>query len=155
VTSRKAARLRHRSDDVEALELDGIAGPVGTIATSIAQSTQIIRAVLIGSNDCVAFGIIATGHAPVLALTRLLIEAGHDPATPLEAWRGSILALRIRAIGDAAELEISRKGAGFIRRRAVGTAPPIAQNLARVSGTAAAEAACADEPAEMIGGSRV
>jgi hypothetical protein len=46
-----------------------------------------IRAEIIGT-ICTALGITAHGSAPVLALCRKLVEAGHDPATPLEAWRG-------------------------------------------------------------------
>src|SRR5262249_52986218 len=45
-------------------------------------------------------------HAPILALCRALIEAGHDPATPLEVSRGSTLCLRVRSIGEGAKLTI-------------------------------------------------
>jgi hypothetical protein len=33
----------------------------------------------------------------------MLIQAGHDPAEPAEAWRGETLCLHIRSIGEAAE----------------------------------------------------
>src|SRR5215472_1924844 len=81
----------------------------------------------IGSDCCSALGIVAHSTAPVLALCRLLVEAGHDPATPLEAWRGSTLCLRIRCIGEAAQLEPSPRGAGFVCCPGVRGRPPIAQ----------------------------
>jgi hypothetical protein len=45
--------------------------------------------------------VVATrqGDAVVCALCRRLVEAGHDPATPLEIYRGATLALRVRSIG--------------------------------------------------------
>jgi hypothetical protein len=45
-------------------------------------------------------------NAPVLALCRALIEAGHDPNTPLEAYRGATLCLRVRSIGEGAKLTV-------------------------------------------------
>jgi hypothetical protein len=76
-----------------------------------------VRAELIGSNCAVALGIEAHGSSPVLELCRILVEAGHDPATPLEAYRGDTLALLIRSIGEAARLEVSQHGVGFVARR--------------------------------------
>jgi len=69
----------------------------------------------------------ARGTTPVLGLCRLLVEAGHDPATPLEAWRGSTLCLRIHRIGEAAQLEPSPRGVGFVCCPGVRGRPPIAQ----------------------------
>jgi hypothetical protein len=86
------------------------------------ENTQAIRAELIGSEGCSALGMTVRSTTPILALCRLLIEAGHDPETPLEALRGPTLCLRIRHIGEAAQLEPSPRGAGFVRGR-----PPIAQ----------------------------
>jgi hypothetical protein len=91
------------------------------------ENTQAIRAELIGSDRCSALGMTARSTAPILALCRLLIEAGHDPATPLEAWRGPTLCLRIHRIGDAAQLEPSPRGVGFVRHSRVRGRPPIAQ----------------------------
>jgi hypothetical protein len=71
-----------------------------------------IRADLIGSSTCTAAGITAHGAAPVLALCRRLLEAGFDPDQPLEAYRGTTLALRIRAIGEAARLTVKTAGNG-------------------------------------------
>jgi hypothetical protein len=52
--------------------------------------------------------VVATrkGDSIVCALCRRLVEAGHDPATPLEAYRGDSLALKVRSIGEAAGLTV-------------------------------------------------
>jgi hypothetical protein len=50
--------------------------------------TQLtIRAELLGANCCAGLGLEARG-ALVLALCRKLVDAGHDPALALEAYRG-------------------------------------------------------------------
>jgi hypothetical protein len=65
-----------------------------------------LRAEIIGSNQATAAGIVVSGrNAPVTALCRALIEAGHDPAMALEAYRGA--SLRIRSIGEGAALSVS------------------------------------------------
>jgi hypothetical protein len=69
-------------------------------------ATQALRAVIIGSNQAEANGVTARGHAPVLALCRKLIEAGHDPNTPIEAYRGATLCLRVRSLGEGARLTV-------------------------------------------------
>ena len=81
-------------------------------------------------NTCTALGVVVTDNAPVLALCRRLIEAGHDPASPLHAYRGSVLALRVRSIGEGAKLEVNSQGSGFILRpaRAPRAASPVRQN---------------------------
>jgi hypothetical protein len=93
---------------------------------------QAIRAELIGSNACSALGITARGHAPVLALCQLLIEAGHDPDRPLLAYRGDTLCLRVRSIAEGAALAVEddRRGTPRFRRRRArgdGAAPYVAQ----------------------------
>jgi hypothetical protein len=93
-----------------------------------ARTSKAIRADLIGSDTCTAFGITSGSSSPVLALCRALIEAGYDPSTPLEAYRGNTLALRIRSIGEAATLEVSGEGTGFRRRRQPDAGPPMRQN---------------------------
>jgi hypothetical protein len=93
--------------------------------------TQALRAELAGSDQCAAAGITARGAAPVLRLCRLLIAAGHDPRRRLEVYRGAVLALRVRSIGEAAALEINSKGTRFVAARPVRTASP-----ARFSGLA-------------------
>jgi hypothetical protein len=66
-----------------------------------------IRADLIGQSQATARGITVSGrHAPILSLCRALIEAGHDPTTPLEAYRGSTLCLRVRSIAEGAALTV-------------------------------------------------
>jgi hypothetical protein len=86
-----------------------------------------IRAELIGSDCCSAFDVTVNSSSPVLALCRRLIRAGHDPTAPLEAYRGTILCLRIRNIGEAACLEPSARGVGFVRRPGVRGGSPVAQ----------------------------
>jgi hypothetical protein len=79
---------------------------------------------LVGSDVCTAEGFTAVGAAPVLLICRKLVEAGIDPESRLEAWRGDTLALRVRRIGEAAELEINSKGTDFIRSPEVRRASP-------------------------------
>lgn len=97
-----------------------------------------LRAELSGSTICSTAGQVAIGRTPVLALCRELIEAGHNPATPLEVYRGNTLALRVCSIGAAARLTVDEhNGTRFAKWkplcRSAGS-PRIAQNLAAVSG---------------------
>jgi hypothetical protein len=80
-------------------------------------STRVIRAKLKGSNRCEALGITRRGSAPVLALCRALIAAGHDARRPLRAYRGDVLALSISSIGEGAQLTVreDRCGPRFVR----------------------------------------
>ena len=71
-----------------------------------------VRAELSGSDTCTALGITAKADSPILALCRKLIEAGHDPAAPLEAYRGNTLALRVKSIGQDAALRVGTGGNG-------------------------------------------
>jgi hypothetical protein len=71
-----------------------------------------IHATLIGSNCCEALGITARGYAPVLDLCRALVAAGHDPRRPLHAYRGDVLALKVRSIGEGARLTVREDRAG-------------------------------------------
>jgi hypothetical protein len=71
-----------------------------------------IHATLIGSNCCEALGITARGYAPVLDLCRALVKAGHDPRWPLHAYRGDVLALKVRSIGEGARLTVREDRAG-------------------------------------------
>ena len=86
-----------------------------------------LRAELIGET-CTAAGLNASGHAPVLALCRVLIEAGHHPATPLKVYRGEALALRVRSIGEAVELRVATHGVGFKARAGCTGALPVRRN---------------------------
>jgi hypothetical protein len=102
-----------------------------------------IIATLSGSDTCTALGLTVQSPSPVLALCRKLIVYGFDPAIPIHVFRGGdTLALIVRAIGEAARLEINAKGTGFIAYRAVRAAPPIAPNVpARTGYRARREAA--------------
>jgi hypothetical protein len=65
---------------------------------------QPIHAELIAGNTCAALGITISSSSPVLALCRKLVKDGYDPATPLEAYRGETLCLRVRSIGEGHRL---------------------------------------------------
>jgi hypothetical protein len=80
---------------------------------SAATDTLTIRAEIVGSSEASAEGITVSGrYAPVLALCRALLEAGYDPDSPLEAYRGNTLCLRVRSIGDGARLRASERSDG-------------------------------------------
>jgi hypothetical protein len=76
-----------------------------------------IRAELERDSIARAQGIMVSHSSPVLELCRRLVEAGIDPATPLEAYRGSTMCLRVRSIGEGAQLEVDPHLVGFIPRR--------------------------------------
>jgi hypothetical protein len=85
-----------------------------------------VRAQLLGSSQATAHGVTVSGrNAPVLALCRALIEAGHDPDTPLEAYRGDLLCLRVRSIGEGARLTVEegRDGRPRFRRLPIPRSP--------------------------------
>jgi len=50
------------------------------------------------------------------------MSAGHNPERPLHAYRGNVLALRVRSIGEGAQLAIAGDGLGFRRRKEPATA---------------------------------
>jgi hypothetical protein len=83
---------------------------------------------LVGSDIATALGLTAQSSSPVLLLCRRLVDAGHDPATLMHAYRGDTLALIVRSIGDAARLEIRGDGVGFRPSPKMGAASPIAPN---------------------------
>jgi hypothetical protein len=88
--------------------------------------TQLaIHAELAGAHSCGARGITAHSTSPVLALCRLLVEAGHGPRRPLRAYRGRVLALIVRDIGQGAKLKVNSKGTGFTAQRAVCARPSL------------------------------
>jgi hypothetical protein len=70
-----------------------------------------IRAQLAG-DICTALGLTAKSDSPILALCHKLVDAGHDPATPLAAYRGDTLALRVKSIGQGAQLRVTADNAG-------------------------------------------
>jgi len=53
-----------------------------------------IKAELSGSRSCAAAGVYVDAYAPVCALARALINAGHDPGRALAVYRGSTLCFR-------------------------------------------------------------
>ena len=91
------------------------------------ESPAVIRAELIGSDTATALGNKVRAYAPVLALCRKLVAAGHDPATPLAAYRGNVLCLRVRSIGEAAALDVKSEGIGFKPYRGPRAASPMRQ----------------------------
>jgi hypothetical protein len=117
------------------LDLERLGGAFGIKANLSLRAPQddCIRAELVGSGTCQAAGLIACGAAPVTSLCRALIEAGDDPATPLEAWLGDMLALRVSSIGAGSRLTVEddRHGRPRFRlwrdRGGCGAASPIAQ----------------------------
>jgi hypothetical protein len=112
--------------------------------------TQALRAVIIGSNQTEANGITARGHAPVLGLCRALLEAGHDPDTPLDAYRGSTLCLRVRSIGEGARLTVKDSATGrprFVRYRQDGPETCAAASCVAQTGAVAVQAADHDREA--------
>jgi hypothetical protein len=78
------------------------------------EARTVIRAELSWSDHATACGIVARGSSPVLKLCRMLVEAGYDPRTLLEGYRGATLCLKVRSIGEAAGLEVDR-GCRFVR----------------------------------------
>jgi hypothetical protein len=71
-----------------------------------------IHAELDKSNRCDAAGHTVTGYSPVLGMCRKLIQAGFDPATPLHAYRGDMLCLKVRSIGEGAKWTIQDSNIG-------------------------------------------
>jgi hypothetical protein len=69
--------------------------------------------------------IAAIGSSPVLALCRKLLDAGVDPTTPLDCYRGTTPALHVRSIGEAANLEV--EGIGFRPATRRGRGSPVSQ----------------------------
>jgi len=65
-----------------------------------------IRAQLAG-DICTALGITTKSDSPVLALCRKMVDVGHDPATPLEVYRGETLALQVKSIGLGARMQVN------------------------------------------------
>jgi hypothetical protein len=71
-----------------------------------------IRAELTGDQHATALGITATGPAPVTRLCRALIAEGHDPASRLEAYRGTTLCLSLSNLAEGAALTVKSSSSG-------------------------------------------
>jgi hypothetical protein len=72
-----------------------------------------IRAEISSDTIAVSCGVAIRAGSPVLALCRELVTQGCNPATPMEVYRGSTLALCVRSIGEAANLRVNTAGTGF------------------------------------------
>ena len=105
----------------------------GLTLDSRGDARKVIHAELAWSDHATACGIVARSSSPVLKLCRLLVDAGHDPGLPLEAWRNGVLCLRVRSIGEAAGLELNGDGTGFRPIRKPDAAPPIDLNATEVA----------------------
>jgi hypothetical protein len=113
-----------------ASEIDGL----GRHVVSETSPRQIcaqapIFAALVSSDRCEAEGIAGRGSAPVFALCRALVVAGFNPGSPLEAWRGDTLCLRIRSIGESVGLRVASHGIGFERILECTGASPIRETV--------------------------
>jgi hypothetical protein len=76
--------------------------------------SNTIRAELSSDSYCSALGMTVRSPSPVLALCRKLIETStYGSSTPLDAYRGSVLCLRVLGIGEGARLEVNSGGTGF------------------------------------------
>jgi hypothetical protein len=148
-----------RRGDLLGRRIEAQATPTPEYGASPAPEAQPIRAVIFGSSRAVAGGVSARGHAPVLSLCRALIEAGHDPNTPLEAYRGTTLCLKVRGIGECARLtvkETTRDGKPrFVTYRPGPDGAGSVRGQPYVAQTAAWVAQAADHDREaMLGGVR-
>jgi hypothetical protein len=104
-------------------------------------TVEPIRAALSGSDRCAAEGLTATAAAPMLALCRMLVTAGHDPARPLHAYRGDVLCLRVSSIGWGARRTVRDNSCGtptlarwYDRAAGMFAAPPVAQTARPLGG---------------------
>jgi hypothetical protein len=94
--------------------------PVAKKETETSEFTLVASPVLgqlIGSDKATATGITVRGPSPVLALCRKLVAAGVDPNRSLHAYRGDLLCLVVRSIGEAAQFDVNSKGTGFTKYR--------------------------------------
>jgi hypothetical protein len=127
-TNRRAGDAVHRR-----VVRDWRDGRTQSSQTALTPQTAI-RAELIGDDACTALGLTARGAAPVLALCRSLIEAGHDSTTPLETWRGKTFCLRVSSIGQGARLTVRAAGSGcpaFARECTDGAGASLARKTGR------------------------
>lgn len=113
-----------------------------------------VRAELSGSDTCTALGITVKTPAPVLELSKALIKCGIDPATPLDAYRGKILCLKVRSIGEAARLRTATHGVGFEPLPECTSAPPIAKRRRALTPPATKNARDARVPCAIANGER-
>ena len=80
--------------------------------------SNAIVAELSSDSYATALGMTVRSPSPILALCRQLVESStYASSAPLEAYRGDILCLRVRNIGEAAKLEIDGMSFRPIRGR--------------------------------------
>jgi len=71
-------------------------------------------------------GFTVCGCAPVTKLCLVLVETGYDPDRPLHAYRGGVLSLVVRTIGEGARLTVKTPGNGCpVLALAEGAAAPL------------------------------
>lgn len=99
--------------------------PARTIRAVPALSNPI-HAEIVGSDTVIVGDMVVVCAAPIITICRELVARGADPAIAMLAFRSNQLAVKVRAIGEAAQLEINGKGSGFKHRATVGRASPIA-----------------------------
>jgi hypothetical protein len=79
------------------------------------QAAAAIVATLTGSDTASALGLSIQSASPILSLCRALIRAGHNPTTRLEAYRGSMLAVRVHSLAAGAALTVDDRRTAFAR----------------------------------------
>jgi hypothetical protein len=82
------------------------------MAKKVALVESAVHAQLTDSDTATAAGITVRGPSPVLGLCRALVAAGVDPNRPLHAYRGDVLALKVRTIGKGSKLSVREDRAG-------------------------------------------
>jgi hypothetical protein len=71
------------------------------------QPKTSIIALVEGSDLCRAEGYTVKDNSPILAMCCLLVEAGFDAKRPLLAFRGNVLAMRVKSIGYGARYSVA------------------------------------------------
>jgi len=118
VSGGESESLASAVTDNEAQESDRLASSTESTAIFNADKEQPLRAELVGFEICNAGNATARDHAPVLAICRELVAAGYDPRRALHAYRGQVLCLSVRSIGEGARLTVAddRLGRPKLRR---------------------------------------
>jgi hypothetical protein len=101
---RAAARARDIAWD-ERVAMKAAARSKAAPIIESAPPETAIRAVLIGSDRCEAEGFTVVHPYAVQAMCKRLLDAGRDPSRSLYAYRGDMLALKARSIGEAARYD--------------------------------------------------
>ena len=71
--------------------------------SSDAIARQVIRCELQGSSSATVGDLTVRSPSPVIGMCKALIEAGRDPATPLEVYRDGVLCLRVRSLAEGVD----------------------------------------------------